>query len=86
MRFEECLRQGKRALSVAGTKSCMCKEKSEKGTLSLWSGYGTLLSYDILLSPYQTEVASAAARIQDDGSLVGMCLFMIMAVVIPLWL
>lgn len=50
---------GKRALSVAGTKSRMCKEKSEKGRYRYGVGMA-LCSHTTSFYPYQTEVASAA--------------------------
>ncbi|MDD3217750.1 MAG: xanthine dehydrogenase family protein molybdopterin-binding subunit [Lachnospiraceae bacterium] len=69
VRFEECLRQGSERFQWQERKAACAKKNQKKGRYRYGVGMA-LCSHTTSFYPYQTEVASAAARIQDDGSLV----------------
>lgn len=68
-RFEECLRRGSQQFGWEERKAA-CAGKNKTDSRYRFGVGMALCSHTSSFYPYQTEVASAAARIQDDGSLV----------------
>lgn len=67
--FEECLKKGRERFEWDERKA-WCKKKNAEDIRYRYGVGMALCSHTSSFYPYQTEVASAAARIQDDGSLV----------------
>lgn len=70
VRFKECLLTGRKAFSWDRRRTdCLLKNKGEDVRYRYGVGMA-LCSHTSSFYPYRTDVASAAARLQDDGSVI----------------